>query len=87
MKQLSLVLNFITLDQFLLKKKTHQKKVMIDCNIQETGLGENRMKHVPKTLPTTERTYKINVLFNRYMNFSRNFNRCSKKLFLDISSY
>ncbi|CAF1416171.1 unnamed protein product [Adineta steineri] len=74
LKQLSLVVNLITLDQFIAKFKTNKNKVMIDCYIQQAELISNRMWYPTNTLVSIQNYFKIKIDFYRYENISRNLN-------------
>jgi len=72
LKQLSLVLNIITLDQFI-PPKINKKKVMIDCYIRQIELVKNRMWYPLNALTSIKNNYKINIDFYRYINLSSRF--------------
>jgi hypothetical protein len=73
LKQLSLVLNIITLDQFVPKMKTNGKKLMIDCYIQQIELVAGRYWYSKNTLISIQNYYKISVDFHHHINLSRHF--------------
>jgi hypothetical protein len=72
LKQLSLALNFITLDQFI-SQKMNKKILMIDCYIRHIELIRDRTWYPLNTLTSVKNYYKINIDFHRYINLSRQF--------------
>ncbi len=73
LNQLRLVLNLITLDQFI-RPKIHKKKLMIDCYIRQIELVSGRTWYPLNTLISIQNYYKINIDFYHHINLSRQFN-------------
>ena len=74
LKLLSTILNVITLDQFIPKMKSNEKKLTIDCYIQQIELVAGRSWYSKNTLISIQRYFKTNIDFHYYINLSRNFN-------------
>jgi hypothetical protein len=72
-KHLKSIVNLITLDQFI-PENLYQKKVMIDCYIQQIELVQGRSWYSLNTLNSIQSYYKIKIAFNHYRNLSRHFN-------------
>jgi hypothetical protein len=73
LKQLSLAVNLITLDQFIPQVKSNGKIVRIDCYIRQIELISNRMWYPTNILNSMQNYYKIKIDFSRYINLSRHF--------------
>lgn len=91
LKELSSVLNFVTLDR-LIPLKSNTKEVFFDCYIQQNELIHGRTWYSQYTLNSIQNHYGIKLIFHQYVNLSRNFkienfykqsNNCSS-IFLHI---
>ena len=70
LKQLRLVINFISLDQFIEAVKKPTIDVTIDCYLQQIELVQTKTWYSKNALEAVEAYYHIKIHFRRYMNLS-----------------